>query len=240
MKKVVFAGIAAISLIAGVPPVSAQLGGSVVYCTNCSTIAQQLADYARQLTQLQQEITTATQEINSALALPTTAYRDLTTDVRNIENIGSQAQMLSGQTGAMLNNLSNTGGYPLGNITSLSQELITESNAISNAIKTAANVFNRLGSSSDSATLSALQTQALGTAGRQATLQTLAGIETTLAQQISKQQATNMAIYQGLLTTAAADADRREASDALTTEQMAAGVKAECTAAGMALSWCLR
>ena len=150
MNKVVFAGIVAISLIAGVPPVSAQLGGSVVYCTNCSTIAQQLADYARQLAQLQQEITTATQEINSALALPTTVYRDLTTDVRNIENIGSQAQMLSGQTGLMLNNLSNAGGYPLGNITSLSQELITESNAISNAIKTAASVFNSLGSSSGS------------------------------------------------------------------------------------------
>lgn len=236
MKKVLFASIAAISLIAGVPPLSAQ--GSVVYCTNCSTIAQQLLDYARQIAQLQQEITTATQEINSALALPTTVYRDLTIDVRNIENIGSQAQMLSGQTGVMINNLSNTGGYPLGNITSLSQELITESNAISNAMKTAANVFNSLGSSSDSATLSSLQTQAFGTAGRQATLQTLAGIEATLAQQISKQQATNTAIYQGLLTTETANADRRAASDALTNAQMTAGVKAECSAAGITLSWC--
>jgi hypothetical protein len=104
--------------------------------------------------------------------------------------------------------------------------------------KPPANVLNTLGSSSDSATLSSLQTQALGTSGRQATLQTLAGIETTLAQQISKQQATNTAIYQGLLTTATADADRRAASDTLTTAQMAAGVKAECAAAGMALSWC--
>ena len=118
-------------------------------CTNCSTIGQQLLDYARQLSQLQQEIQTAQNTLNfyinavqNTLALPGTVYRDLTGDINQITSIANTANMLVGQTGQMLTNLSSTSGYPLGGITNWHQELSNESAAIAQALKAAAGVLN--------------------------------------------------------------------------------------------------
>src|SRR4051812_48129270 len=58
-----------------------------VFCTNCSTVAQQLAGYARQLLQLEQEMTMAKNSIANTLALPSTIYHDMTSEVTQIGSI---------------------------------------------------------------------------------------------------------------------------------------------------------
>ena len=124
MKKILLAGAATLALVLTTPG-----DAQVVYCSNCSTVSQQLLDYARQFQQLTNEIQTAQNTLNTyinlvqnTVNLPSTVYRDLTADINRITSIANQASMLAGQTKLMLTNLSSTSGYPLGNISNWHQE----------------------------------------------------------------------------------------------------------------------
>ena len=101
MRRLVFATVSVAALLAAEPAHAQQ----AVFCTNCSTLTQELAGYARQLLQLQQEITTARQAVTNTLALPSTVYRDMTGQVQQIGSIAEQANMLNGNTRVMLNRL---------------------------------------------------------------------------------------------------------------------------------------
>lgn len=212
MKKLLLASTAIFALAISAPA-KAQMA---VTCVNCSTVVQQLLGYARQLTQLQQEIQTAQNTLNfyinavqNTVALPSTVYRDLTSDITRITSIAQQANLLNGQAGFMIGNLASTNGYPLATIANWHQELSNESAAISNALKTAANVLNLqpTQSAADSTTLASLQDQALGTNGRQATLQTLAGSLSSIGQLTQKQQNTIATALQAMLTKETGDQD---------------------------------
>ena len=212
MKKLLLASTAILALAIS-PPAKAQMA---VTCVNCSTVVQQLLGYARQLTQLQQEIQTAQNTLNfymnavqNTVALPSTVYRDLTSDITRITSIAQQANLLNGQAGFMIGNLASTSGYPLATIANWHQELSNESAAISNALKTAANVLNLqpTQSAADSTMLASLQDQALGTNGRQATLQTLAGSLSSIGQLTQKQQNTIATALQAMLTKETGDQD---------------------------------
>jgi P-type conjugative transfer protein TrbJ len=211
VKKILLAGAAALALALTTPG-----DAQVVYCSNCSTVSQQLLDYARQFQQLTNEIQTTQNTLNTyinlvqnTVNLPSTVYRDLTADINRITSIANQANMLAGQTKLMLTNLSSTSGYPLGNISNWHQELSNESAAISGALTTAANTLNlqQTQMNTDSASLASLQTQALGTSGRQMTLQTLAGALSTIGQLVQKQQATVTTAYQAMMTKQTGDQD---------------------------------
>jgi P-type conjugative transfer protein TrbJ len=221
-----------VSLAALAPADSAPAQQSV-FCTNCSTVAQQLAGYARQLLQLEQEVTMAKNSIANTLALPSTIYHDMTSEVTQIGSIANKANMLNGNSRAMLDRLAITTGYPSGSLAQWQNQLIVQDNAISQAMRAAAEILQQQQTSlkSNASTLSDLQSQALGTGGQQATLQTLAGIQATVGQQIQSQQATLSGALQAMLTHQTAQADREAYMRRLTTAQAKAGIQASCGAA---------
>jgi P-type conjugative transfer protein TrbJ len=165
MRRVLLGGVAALALCG---PACAQVGGLCTTATGpCASLPQQLLDYARQFDQLQQEIQTAEQEIINTLRLPGTVYRDLTGDIQQIQAIAQQANMLSGQMGLMVNNLSvsSAGGYPIpgGANFNWHQWMSNEDAAVGLTMKTAAQVLNLQPGqlSADATTLSLLNQQAL-------------------------------------------------------------------------------
>jgi P-type conjugative transfer protein TrbJ len=233
MRKLVLGAAAAAALL--VAP--AARSATPVVCMNCSTIAQQLLNYARQLAQLQQEIQTAENTLNfyknavqNTASLPGTAYRDITGDIAGIEGIANTASMLGGQTGIMIGNLGVSGGYPIGHYSNFTTQLLAEDNAIANAMTQMANVLNLQPSQlrNDAATLSALQSQAMAATGRQQALQSLAGITATVGQQISKQQGTLTATYQAIATYDTAQADRQAVLDAAAQQATQRELAASC------------
>ncbi|MBV8893309.1 MAG: hypothetical protein JO266_15280 [Acidobacteria bacterium] len=197
MRKFLLTGVAIVALH-GAPATAQQ----AVTCVNCSTLVQQLLDYARQLDQLVQETTTAEQEILNTLRLPGTVYRDLTGDIAQLTGITSQANMLVGFSGQMLTNLSSDHGYPLGNISNWHQQISDESSGIALGLKTAATSINALTTAltNDAATLSQLQSQALVGSGRQQSLQTLAGLSASMAQSMQKLSQVMVTAAQGQMT----------------------------------------
>jgi P-type conjugative transfer protein TrbJ len=241
IRKLPLAGIAAVALLVATQrPADAQFGGSVVYCTNCSTIAQELLGYARQLEQLQQQIQTAqntlnfyTNAVQNTASLPGSVYRDITGDITRIEGIAQQANLLSGQTGMMLGNLSAAGGYPVGNANTYAGQVAMESQAIANAMTQAANILNLQPNQlqNSSATLAALETQATSSGSRNAILQTLAGSTAATGQLVATQQGAVTAALQGILAYDTAQADREAYTVSLTTAQEQAGMQSVCAAA---------
>jgi P-type conjugative transfer protein TrbJ len=201
IRKVLLAGVAAVSLLGAVP---ARAQGLCVTATGpCSSLPQQLLDYARQFEQLQQEITTAEQEIKNTLALPGTVYRDLTGDIAQLTAITNQANMLAGNSLNMITALSSVGGYaPFTGPGMFHQQFSNENVAVSLALKTAAQAITQQNTQlqADATTLSALQTQALGTGGRQATQQTLAGLSASTAQSMQKLAQVMITAAQGQMT----------------------------------------
>lgn len=233
MRKLVLGAAAAAALL--VAPVAK--AAMPVVCTNCSTIAQQLMNYARQLEQLQQEIQTAqntlnfyTNAVQNTASLPSTVYSNITGDIARIEGIANMASMLGGNTGTMLGYLGNTGGYPLSSVASVDQQLIAEHNALANAMTQLGNTLNLNPTQlrSNAATLAALQDQAMSADGRQKVLQTLAGINATVGQQISRQQATLAAAFQAMATAEVARADRQALLDAADQADVARALQASC------------
>lgn len=233
MRKLVLGAAAAAALLAA-PAAKADMPA---VCTNCSTIAQQLLNYARQLEQLQQEIQTAqntlnfyTNAVQNTASLPSTVYRDITGDIARIEGIANTASMLGGQTGITIGNLAVPGGYPIGNYSNFTTQLLAEDNAIANAMTQMANVLNLQPSQlqNDFPTLSALQSQAMATTGRQQALQSLAGITATVGQQIGKQQGTLTAAFQAIATYDTAQADRQAVLDAAARQAARREISASC------------
>lgn len=233
IRKILLVGASVLTLSFSAPAHSQQ----AVVCVNCSTIAQQLLGYARQLYQLQQEIQTTQNTLNFYLNavqntanLPGTVYRDITSDVQRIEGIANTANMLSGNSGIILGNLASAAGYPLASVQNWQQQIITENNTISGAMAAAANVLQQQQTAlqTNAATLNSLQSQALGTGGRQATLQTLAGIEATVGQQIQSQQGTLSAAVQAIMTYQTARTDRQALIDAANANDINMGLQAAC------------
>ena len=142
MRRIMLAGVAAIALLAGRNEAFAQ---AAVTCVNCSTIAEQLVQYAEQVNQLVQETATQLNTLNTyinavtnTLSLPGNLYRDLTGDIQKLESIRETADLLTSQfSGPIIKNLSYTNGYPLGNITNWHQEITNEANAVALALTAA-------------------------------------------------------------------------------------------------------
>ena len=226
MRKVLLATVSAVALLASEPTQAQQS----VYCTNCATLAQELQGYARQLLQLEQEMTIAKNAVANTIALPSTVYRNMAGDVQQVLSIANQANMLNGDTRAMLDRLAATTGYPTGSLSQWQNRLITQDAAISKSMMAAAKILDQQQTSlkTSSATLDDLHTQAMGTTGAQASLQTLAGIQTTVGQSMQSQQVTMTAAMQAMLTHQAAQADREAYVRRRVTADMDAGMRGIC------------
>lgn len=237
MRRVLFSATAALALLTAAAPA----GAIDVECLNCNTITQSLVAYAQQLNQLAAELQTVQNTLNTyttlvtnTISLPFTAYRDITGDIAQITSIANQANMLSGQVGGMINNLSARGGYPAAGIglQNLPGQLAAEANAVANAMRQAANVLNLQPTQlqSTSATLAALQSQAQGASGQKQALQAIAGIGATTGQQLATTQAALTTTMQAMLTYETAQADRQALLDALNRQDLDQGVQAACQA----------
>jgi type IV secretion system protein TrbJ len=218
-RALVAAGLAA-ALAAGGPRSANSL---IVYCSNCSTEttqllswAKQLDQYVAQLQQVQAEISTLTNAIQNTVSLPQSLFNNISSTINSLTNISSGASLLSGNTGQFLTNLSNRTGYPLQNVANITQQLTAETNATANAIQAFGRMLNLQPGQlqSSSATLAALQSQAMNATGRQQVLQSLAGITAITGQQLQSSQALMTAALQAQLTVATSDADRRALQDA--------------------------
>jgi P-type conjugative transfer protein TrbJ len=216
------AGVAAVCVVAPPPrPADAQ---QTVICANCSTIAEQLLEYAKQvqqyLTQIQQlqtEINTYLNLVQNTLSLPGTVYQDATADINRITSIASGASLLSGNVGSFLGNLGSTSGYPIAVAVNFQQQIIAEQNAISQGITALGNTLALQPAQLQnySATLAALQTQALGATGWQQVHQTVAGLVAATGQATHMMQSQLTTAMQAVLTYDTSRADRQALGDAL-------------------------
>lgn len=213
------AGVAAIGLLAASPqPAWPQ---AAVTCVNCSTIAEQLLQYAQQLNQLAQEVQTAQNTLNfyinavtNTLKLPQTLFQDASADIARITSIASTASLTIGNTGNFINNLA-ASSYPTGILNNPMQEIVNEQNAIANAVKALGNVLNienpQLGN--NASILAALNNQSMTAAGRMQALQAAQGVGATTGQQLQSLETIVLAMAQAAHATGLAQADRRAMED---------------------------
>jgi len=221
IRRLGLVSVAAIALGAGHSRPALAIGAD--YCTNCSTIVEQLLMAGKQLEQLQQEIQTAQNTLNFYLtlvkdtaSLPNSVYADIQADINNIQNLANGASVIGGQTLPMVNNLSSASGYPLGNISSYFQQLVNEDQAIANAMKTAGTVLQQQQSqtTSQASAITAAQSQSQGAGGFTQAIQAGNTIAASAAQQNAGLQTSLSTAMQALLTKDTANADRRAMQDA--------------------------
>jgi P-type conjugative transfer protein TrbJ len=235
-RKILLATSAAFALSFAAPVQSQQ----VVTCVNCSSLTNQLTQLARQAQQLDNEVKVIQNTFNTYLnlaqntvSLPSTVYRDITSDIARIQGIASQASMLGGFTGTMIGNIQAPGGYPLTNANTYLFQVQQETAAVANAMQQVGNLLNLQPSQlqNSSATLAALQAQAQSSNSRNAILQALAGTTATTGQLVGTQLSTISALMQAQLTAATAGADRQAYRAAYTALEEQAALQADCTAA---------
>ncbi len=214
LRKAVIAGGATIAL--GCAPAQAQLFGGL--CTvidplfgvsPCSGLSSQLLQYARQLEQLKQEVTTAIQEVVNTVALPSQTFQDASGEISQILNIARKADLLGGNTGQFITNLS-AGSYPIGPLNNPMAEIVKEQNAVALATK-------QLGSliavenphiASQAAIVAAINDQNMTADGRLKALQASGQLAATSGQQLHGMETILLGMAQGQHATMLADQDR--------------------------------
>jgi hypothetical protein len=239
MRKLLCAGVAAGALLSA--PYSH--GQEAVVCTNCDTLAQQLLAYAEQGLQLNEETVTAVRETTDALPLAQFTFQDFTDDIAQIQGIINTANMLVGQTGQILQNISTLGGYPLGNIPNWHQQITNEANAVGKAFMVCGEVTNILqGIANDARLLTQLVNQVMAAIGHQQSFQTISSQISELGQQIQKIEGGANGCRQGFATYDAAQQDRQYLIHSVGDRDMEATWVQECqkiTALGWPLpNWC--
>jgi P-type conjugative transfer protein TrbJ len=206
--------------LAALRPVAADMP---VFCTNCSTIFQQLQDAfqrAQQLStainQLQTEINTYQTMLTSIASLPTNIWQSAQSTIQQITNIANTASLLSGSTGTMIANLRSANGYPLASPTNAPQQILTEQQAIGNSLSALGRVLNLQPAqlNSNAAMIAALQNQLQSATGQKAAIQAAGSIAATTGQQLISLQGTMVTAISATGNIAAAEADRRALKDA--------------------------
>ncbi|MGH7121795.1 MAG: hypothetical protein ACREFP_22855 [Acetobacteraceae bacterium] len=194
-----------------------------VFCTNCSTIFQQLQDAfqrAQQLStainQLQTEINTYQTMLTSIASLPNNIWQSAQSNIQQITNLANTASLLSGNTGTMIANLQSANGYPLASLTNAPQQLLAEQQAIGNSLFALGRVLNLQPAqlNSNAAMIASLQNQLQSAAGQKAAIQAAGSIAATTGQQLISLQGTMVTAITATGNIAAAEADRRALQDA--------------------------
>lgn len=199
-----------------------------VYCTNCSTVWDQLASYAKQvqqtITQLQSYVVQVQQYVNqieNTIALPMQIYSQVEGDyeqVRSLANIGS---MFSGNSGSILtrlnslNALSSYGGSvmnlpdQIGNQYSMWRQTIGSNlNSVGKMLDT-----QQSQQSTDAANLSTIESHSQGAVGAVQALQAGNELASANSKQLYQIEQTQMAAVQMQATQMAVDTDRQATQD---------------------------
>lgn len=180
----------------------------------CASLPQQLLDYARQAEQLQQEVTTALQEVTNTIRLPAALFQNSAGEVSQILSLAKQADLLLGNTGQFINNLSGA-SYPIGPLNNPMSEIVKQQNAVALAI-------NQLGSviavenphiASQAAIVAAINDQGMTADGRLKALQASSQLAATTGQQLHGMETVLVGMAQGQHATMLADHDRQAMQD---------------------------
>lgn len=213
MARIALAAAAIIFAFPG--PAQAQVGGN---CTTalglpCSSLPQQILDYARQALQLEQETTTAIKEVVNTVQLPATLFQDGTNEIANITAIAKQADLLINQTGEFIGNLGDDENYPLPD--EPHHQIMKEQNAISNAIGQLGNIIGVANPlmAPRSAILAALNDQSMTADGRLKALQSAQGVGATTGQQLHELETILLGMAQGQHAELLAKHDQHAMSD---------------------------
>jgi type IV secretion system protein TrbJ len=210
-------GASAITLLAVSSPSHAQLGTCTTIDGPCSSFLEQQISYALQGVQELHEAETALQEDINTFKLPLTLFQDASGDIANLVGTVKQADLLIGNTGQFIANLS-ASSYPTGSFSTVAAgeaEIVKEQNAIALAIKqlgTAIDVENPL-LAPRATILAALNNQSLSAQGRLQALQSAQAVGATTGQQLQSMTNILMAIAQGQHATMLSQADRRAMED---------------------------
>lgn len=143
MRKLLLMGAAILALTTG--SARAQLGGSVVFCTNCTTPAFQLPEWLQefenQAQMLQQQIQMVQYQIafwntliQNTIDLPQNIFADITADINTLQGMVQQAEMIGQQTKFMIDHLSDPSGFG-GDLTNWPKALAQENNSLANAMQ---------------------------------------------------------------------------------------------------------
>ena len=194
-----------------------------VFCTNCSTVFQQLQDAfqrAQQLStainQLQTEVNTYQTMLTSIASLPNNIWQSAQLTIQQITNIANTASLLSGNTGTMITNLRSANGYQFASLTNAPQQILAEQQAIGNSLSALGRVLSLQPAqlNSNAAVIAALQNQLQSAAGQKAAIQAAGSIAATTGQQLISLQGTMVTAVAATGNIAAAEADRRAVEDA--------------------------
>jgi hypothetical protein len=172
-------------------------------------LPQQLLDYARQALQLEQETATAIQEVQNTILLPTTLFQDAAGQISQILDIARQADLLVGNTGQFIANLS-AGSYPIGPLNNPMAEIVKEQNAVALAIKQLGNVISVENPhiASQATIVAAINDQNMTADGRLKALQASGQLAATTGQQLHGMETILLGMAQGQHATMLADQDR--------------------------------
>lgn len=209
MKKVLLAIVATCVLLTTVPA-NAQ---TPVTCVNCSTLAEQVLQYARQLLQLNEETQTEIEETFNTANLTATAFNDLYGIVVQLMAIADEANMLQGLAGKMMTNIRTPGGYPIGygqGILAWHQQVTDEANAVGLGLNSAAQALNALQTLvKDVGQMEILVSQIMAYPGREKALQTIGSELAQMTQTLQRTQATQTTNQQAELTYLMGQQDRQ-------------------------------
>lgn len=217
-------------------PAAAQFGG-VIWCTNCSTFETQLLQYALDVQQLAKDVEIATSASNILLnaiqnttGRQSTAFRDLSGDLRQLSSLAQEASLLDGFAGQMLTDMhSGFSDTALGNWRG---QFAQEAAACSNGMNAAGQVMGLQPAQllSDAQGLASLVQEILGSDGRHQSLQTLGSVTSSTGQLVQKLQGTLATAHQGQMGCQVAQAHRQAMLDAINTDQLSAAVRTNCVA----------
>jgi hypothetical protein len=199
--------------------------------TLCNTVQGPCASLATQTLQLNEETITTAREIISALTLSGTAFQDLTNDISQIQGIINTANMLVGNTGQILQNISVSSGYPLDNISNWHQQFTNEANAVGLAMTACGEVTNILqGIANDAQLLTSLVNQVMTVLGRQQSLQTISSQLSELGQSLEKIEGGANSCRQGFATYQSAQEDHQYLTQSYSDRELEATWVNECAA----------
>jgi hypothetical protein len=175
----------------------------------CASWQQQIWDYARQALQLEQETISAVQEVQNTVRLPIVYFQDAAGQISQILDIARQADLLVGNTGQFIANLS-AGSYPIDPLNNPMAEIVKEQNAVALAIQSLGNVISVENPhiASQATIVAAINDQNMTADGRLKALQASGQLAATTGQQLHGMETILLGMAQGQHATMLADQDR--------------------------------
>lgn len=196
-----------------------------VTCTNCSSLFNQLMEYAKQLdqyrTQLQSYMTQINQyknQIQNTVALPVHVWSDIQGDIAQIKALSDVSTLLSGNSGSILSRLDSATGYAnrVAGLANMPTQILDWQRQFKTASESFANTLGlqQVQAGDTAALLRLLQSHSQGADGQMRALQAGNELAAAAVGQIMRVQATISATAQYQAQRDIVEADRTALRDA--------------------------